>query len=209
MVLCVPLADVIHQINRFHAETDDDPQVVVSVFRPHLLDANEREELSNFVFTSLEHPCFDGDGDDLRTIPMRLLQRNVVAGLTGSQLTVGWGRDAWLNTNSSDRKICFLKDTVAVTKHREVRNDLFVLGWTVTPSVMDVTVRILSIGTMRPSVRTEAAKMNARFDHFLKDHKLSMRQRVNVVFFDCFTAKLAQQVKDITMESPDTDDSTV
>lgn len=209
MVLCVPLADVLAQINQFHAETSANPQVVIMVFRSYYLEQREELELERYVHHQLQHKCFEGDRNDLRNIPVHCLPRNIVAGLCNSRLSVEWGQDAWIDTYSADTKICFLRDTLSMTKHRELRNDLFVLGWTVTPSVVDVTMRVLSLGTLRPAVIVEAVKMNARFQPFLETYRHAMRQCVNVIFFDCFTSRLAQLVNELAQSSSMACDSTV
>lgn len=209
MVLCVSLADVLAHVNQFHAETDASPQVVIMVFRSCYLDQREELELEHYVHQQLQHKCFEGDRNDLRSTPVHRLPRNIVAGLYNSTLNVQWGQDAWIDTYSADRKICFLRDTLSETKHRELRNDLFVLGWTVTPGLFDVTMRVLSLGTLRPALVAEAVKMNARFQPFLKSYRRAMRQSVNVVFFDCFTSKLGQLVNELAQPSFTTNNSTV
>lgn len=210
MVLCVPLADVIQQINAFHDETASYRCVtVVTVFRSYLLDDAEEKQLADFVISQLNHPYFKGSNDQLRRVSLNELPRNVIAGLHGYRLDVPWGQDAWLDTYSADKKISFLRRTLATTKHRNLRDDLFILGWTVTPSVMDITFRVLSLGLLRPAVKTEAVKMNERFAEFFDLFRDSMQERVNVVFFDCFSAKHAQIVRTLNGASTDTDDSTV
>lgn len=210
MVLCVPLADVIKQINAFHDETAADRCVtVVTVFRAYLLDDTEEEQLADFVATELKHPRFEGSSDDLRRVSLNDLPRNVVAGLRDSRLDVAWGQDAWLDTYSAEKKIGFLRRTLGLTKHRNLRNDLFVLGWTVTPSVLDITFRVASLGLLRPAVKVEAVKMNEKFTAFFDAYRDTLQERVNVIFFDCFSAKHTQLVRSLNGAATDTDDSTV
>ncbi|CDF39551.1 unnamed protein product [Chondrus crispus] len=208
MVLCVPLADVIRQINQFHDETAAHTCVtVVTVFRAYLLDEEEERQLADYVLAELRHPYFRGSSDDLRTVPLSDLPRNVIAGLRGYRLDVAWGQDPWLDTNSADEKIAFLSRTLAATKPHPLRNNLFVLGWTVTPSVLDIAFRVLSLGTLSPGVKQEAVKMNRRFSPFLNDHTQHMSERVNVIFFDCFEAPHAEIVRSLNTFASDTDDS--
>lgn len=207
MVLCAPLQEILAQINEFHNETEGHHGcTVVSVFRSQLLTADEEDELAQFVAAQLQHPVYDGDRNELRDIPYICLPRNVVAGLKSCKLDVAWGRDAWIDTYSADKKIAFLRRTLAVTKHRGMRNDLFVLGWTVTPSVWDVTFRVLSLGSLRPAVIAEASKMNERFSEFLNAEGEELGLRANVVFFDCFSETHAQMIAKLNQQI-DTDDS--
>lgn len=207
MVLLVPLPDVIQQINQFHQQTAHNPVTIVTVFRPQQLQPDEEEELSSFVVSNLEHPFFQSDADVLRTTPVSSLPQNVIAGIQASVLPVSWGKDPWLDTYNSDKKIQFLSDTLQTATHRDVRNDLLVLGWTVTPQTADITWRVLSLGMLRPGVRTEAPKMNDRLPLFFKQHADALQQRTNVVFFDCFTSQHATLINTLNGAHSDTDDS--
>lgn len=188
MVLCVPLIHILHQINRFHHYTNS-AHTIVTVFRSQCLDHAEKIQLTHFVRQTLKHPIFDGHAAELRSIPISYLPPNVLAGLSDMPLPVAWGRDAWINTYSSDNKIAFLLSVLRSCKPRHQRDNLFVLGWTVTPSIWDVTFRVLSLGFCRPAVKTEATKMNARFESFFDSFRYALRERCNVIFFDCYTAK--------------------
>ncbi|CAN8074549.1 unnamed protein product [Agarophyton chilense] len=196
MVLCVPLVDILRQINCFHQHTDSAHTVII-VFRAQFLHPSEEIQLAHFVRHTLKHTIFDGCEAQLRKVPFSELPPNVIAGLCGMPLSVEWGRDAWIDTYSCDRKISFLQSVLQAYKSRFCRNDLFVLGWTVTPSVWDVTIRVLSLGYFRPSVKSEAANMNARFDEFMNANSLALRQRCNVIFFDCFSRKLGTMVNSL------------
>lgn len=208
MVLCVPLEEIIDQINQYHDQTTGPAATtVVTVFRSQLLEANEDEQLASFVRNRIKHSVFEGDRDDLRDVPYASLPRNVIAGLRGAKLNVDWGKDPWLDTYSADKKIAFLRETLVATKHRDLRNDLLVLGWTVTPSVWDITFRVISLGLLRPSVTEEAVKMNARFKDFYAKFRAELAQRTNVIFFDSFDGKLSRMVEQLNLEL-DTDDST-
>lgn len=203
MVLCVPLSHVIHQINEFHHENGLNKVTVVTVFRAYLLDESEHRALDAFTLSAFKHPVFDGHANELRTTPVRDLPHNLVAGLYSSILPVSWGQDAWLDTYSAYKKIPFLTKTLSATAHREMRDELFVLGWTVTPSVVDVTLRVLSLGFCRPAVKTEALKMNDRFAQFFQAYRDSIQERVNVVFFDCFDATHAVVVNSLNKHLDD------
>lgn len=209
MVLCVPLADIIQQINSFHHETAANPVTVVTVFRSQQLASDEEQQLSDFVYHHINHPVFEGDADRLRVTPLVQLPQNVIAGLCDSHLSVQWGRDPWLDTYSSDKKISFLHRILTSFDHKGLRNNLLVLGWTVTPQTSDITMRVLSFGLLRPGVTDEAAKMNARFRPFLKDSRDVLRERANVIFFDCFSSRLAAMVNTLNVTYSDTEDSAV
>ncbi|KAI0566094.1 PLC-like phosphodiesterase TIM beta/alpha-barrel [Gracilaria domingensis] len=196
MVLCVPLIDILQQINSFHHETDA-AHTVITVFRAQFLHPSEEIQLTQFVRQTLQHHVYEGTASQLRHVSLCDLPPNVVAGLRGMSLPVEWGRDAWIDTYSCDRKIAFIQSVLLAFESRYDRDDLFVLGWTVTPSVWDVTLRVLSFGYCRPSVKAEAANMNARFKTFANTYPLALQQRCNVIFFDCFSHKLGSMVNSL------------
>lgn len=197
MVLCVPLASVIDQINLFHNQCTT-PIPIITVFRPTSLLPSERAELSKFVYARARHPVFQGTALGLRQTPVSSLPPNVFAGLQDSQLDISWGRDPWLDTFSENKKITFLSKILKAARGCATRNDLLVLGWTVTPSVLDIILRAGSFGLLRDSVLGAASKMNSRFTQFIVDQGRQMRDRANVIFFDGFTKQLADDVISIS-----------
>lgn len=205
MVLCVPLLQIIDQLNAFHAAHPR--TTVVTVVRTYNLTLVEEAELAAVFLPALAQPVFRGDAAALRRTPLDDLPANVVAGLLGMPLPVEWGKDAWMDTYSADRKITFLHNVLRTVALRSSREELFVLGWTVTASVLDITVRVLSLGFCRPAVTAEAAKMNERFPLFFDQHRDTLQQKTNVIFFDCFTPKLAAMVNRLNAPMDDTDDS--
>lgn len=197
MVLCVPLAHVIDQINQFHRDTESTPVTVVSVFRDSSLTIEEQHQLTAFVYAQLQHPIFAGNADDLRRTPLSALPPNVVAGLPATSIDVAWGQDPWLDTYKAEEKIDFLQKTLTASAPRSPRNNLLVLGWTVTPHLYHIVMRVLTLGFVPPSVLTEAVKMNERFPNFLSKHDELLKTNANVIFFDAFTEQLAQSVQAI------------
>jgi hypothetical protein len=196
MAVCVPLEDVLHQVNTFHdlvaaatgdheAAADLFPIPVVSVIRPLDLDAAELEELALQVQSTLRGGIFSGSAKDLRLAALADLPRNVVAGLPSlSALPAEWGYDAFTDTYMAEVKIKFLLDYMAALKPRKTRDDISVIGWTVTPQLKDVVLRILTVGIRPRTLKSEALKVNARFPEFLKEHGQAVASVANVVFCD-------------------------
>ena len=212
LVLCVPLEQVISQINEFHQERDKifpergpDWAPVVIVVRTYFLDHDEELLLAEYIRHALQHPVYDACPHMLRRIPTAALPHNILAGVSGSRLPVDWGRDAWLDTYSAEKKIAFLEDTMEAAEVKEYRDSLFVLGWTVTPSVVDVTLSLLSGGWLRRAVRDEAQRVNARFPSFLKQNAEDIDSKCNVVFFDCFTEEHTRILRNFCKSAPQQD----
>lgn len=208
--LCVTLEEVIMQVNTFHAELrregvdgEGDGLVdvpVVLIFRHFSLSDDEVEELTRFVTKSLEGGIWEeGDGADLRVTPLGELPRNIVAGLqgVGGQLPTDFGHDAWLNTFRQEKKIRFLRDVLARTKSRECRDDFAVVGFTVTAHIADVVCRIVSVGLLRPSLKTEAIRMNSLLPCFVRGNEDALARVANVVFVDFLTPEIAQRIDGI------------
>lgn len=196
MVLCVPLSDVIDQLNAFH---DEQPETtpVISVFKHTALTPQEQVEVAKFVHERVKHRVYDGDATLLRQTPVSHLPHNVMAGLHGDSLDLSWGQDPWLDTFSANQKISFLTKLLEASPFRSARNNLLVLGWTVTPSVLDIVLRVASFGVLRPSVLGAATRMNNRFESFRSDQKHILCSSANVIFFDDFSKQLAAQVTSI------------
>lgn len=209
MVLCAPLSHILSQINQFHHYCIRNrspshrkqhhplylPHVpVVSVFRTAALSRAERRALAPFVRRQLAHPVFEGDARALRTAPLSSLPPNIVAGLEDGPLDLSWGTDVWVNTYVADTKISFLSKTLRASVPRLARDSLLILGWTVTPSAVDIVLRVLTRGIMRPSVLAAATRLNLRFHDFAKRHVEQLKLSTNVVFFDDFDLSLASEV---------------
>jgi hypothetical protein len=206
MAVCVPLEDILLQINSFHdlvaagdheATADQFPVPVVSVIRPLDLDAAEQEELALLVQSTLRGGIFSGSARDLRLATLADLPRNVVAGLPPlSALPAEWGYDAFTDTYMSDVKIKFLLDYMTPLKPRQTRDDISVIGWTVTPQLKDVVRRILTAGVRPRTLKSEALLMNARFPEFLKENGQIVASVANVVFCDFLDNTFANFVID-------------
>lgn len=203
MVLCTPLAIILDQINQFHEyilarKPSSQPLLphvpVVSVFRASALTEGEHRALAAFVRGRLKHSIYAGDARSLRTTPLRKLPCNIVAGLHASLLDLSWGTDVWVDTYVADTKISFLKKTLHASVPRLARNSLLILGWTVTPSAVDIVLRVLTRGILRPSVLASATRLNLRFHHFANTHSKQLKLSTNVVFFDAFSVQLASKV---------------
>jgi hypothetical protein len=206
MAICVPLDDVLDHINAFHATVAAEPRTakdrdefcdipVVACFRTFHLLEGERTRLAMHVRSRLRGGVFGGDAEELRTTPLRDLPRNIVAGLPElSGLPPRFGIDAWINTLKATTKIAFLVDYLRSLKPKTERNDLAVIGWTVTPHIMDVVCRIVTVGVARPSLRTEAAKINAVLPRFLTAQRRKLVQAANIVFLDFVTPELVAHI---------------
>lgn len=202
--LCMPLEVVLAEINRFHEEAASWPRLpageadlpVVSVFRTFLLSDDERTELGEYVRDALAGGLFAGAAEDLRAAPLEDLPRNIVAGLPALNplLPADWGTDAWLDTFSAPRKLRFLSGVVRGAKDRTARDALCVVGFTVTAHTMDVVARIVSGGVLRPSVKTQALKMNAVLPSFLCSHEEALARSANVIFADFVTPALIARI---------------
>lgn len=202
MVLCMPLSEILEQINQFHdyynrrrSALPSIPYVpVVSVFRWSALSSHECRLLAVFVHSKLKHDVFEGDANALRNTPLSSLPPNIVAGLDNTLLDLSWGTDVWVNTYVADTKISFLSKTIHASMPRFARDSLLILGWTVTPSAVDIVLRVLTRGILRPSVLAAAACLNSRFHDFAKRHVKQLKLSTNVVFFDAFSISLATEV---------------
>lgn len=205
MVLCVPLRDILQQINCFHDETSDKPLVIVTVFRPNFLTNDEQVELADVVRAELKHDIFHGTASDLRRLPITQLPPNIVAGLHDFPLDIAWGKDPWLDTYSTERKINFLSGLVRETELRNNRDNLLVVGWTITPGLMDIVCRVFSLGLIRSSVLSEAEKMNALAEQFIETEAHAIRTTTNVIFFDGFSKHFAHLVNSLNATPPSSD----
>lgn len=202
--LCVPLDEVLKHVNGFHAEVETWPRLprgvvdvpVVSVFRSFNLSEAERAELGRHVGRALVGGCFGGSAGDLRAAALGALPRNVVAGLpeVNADLPERWGHDAWLDTFSAPRKLRFLSGVVRGAKPRGARDDLCVVGFTVTAHTTDVVARIVSAGVLRPSLKAEALKMNDGLPGFLCSHEQALARAANVVFVDFVTPAMVERI---------------
>lgn len=213
MAVCVPLDNILQQINQFHREVfqlkrssriahdsssdsiDDCDVPVVSVFRTFMLTEAEKRDLANQVRQKLVDDIFYGSAEELRATPLRCLPRNIVAGLPQvASLPPKFGHDAWLDTYNAARKITFLSNYIRNVKPRDARDDLVVVGWTVTPHVSDVVMRVASLGILRPAIRSEARKINSVFPAFLHTHLWRLTSVANVVFCDFFDETFADHI---------------
>eukprot|EP00170_Pyropia_yezoensis_P007522 contig_30865_g7545 len=105
---CVPLADIISQINAFHDQSPKRAHVILAV-RHFRLSPAEASALAAQLNTELTHPLFRGDADALAVTPLDELPVNVVAGVAGvSKLSAGWAVDDWINTYCGERKLAGL-----------------------------------------------------------------------------------------------------
>lgn len=202
MVLCVPLDDVLRQLAAFHTNnvnTRDKP--VVLAVRTYELSEREVMALGKRIISKLgSDNVYIGDRDTLGTIPLDELPRFILAGIPPSRLAAEWGVDIWTDTYSSDKKIAFLEKSLHSSPPKCIntnRKGLLVLGWTVTPNVVDVVLRWFSFGILRRTVLEEAVDMNALFGGFIDDHRKEIADKVHVVFFDSFEESLAETIADI------------
>ncbi|GAB0493600.1 hypothetical protein MMPV_004885 [Pyropia vietnamensis] len=105
---CVPLADIISQINAFHDQSQSRAHVILAV-RHFRLSPAEVTALATQLNSQLAHPIFRGDADALAVTPLVDLAVNIVAGVAGvSKLGPGWAVDDWINTYCGERKIAGL-----------------------------------------------------------------------------------------------------
>lgn len=205
-VACVPLGDALADMAAFAAEAaaaapDGRPPTVVTVCR--LLgggwDKAACAALAGRVEGALGAAAiYGGDARALRRVPFDDLPAWVVAGVPGlGALPDGaaFGTDVWINTYSPEEKAAGLAAQVAGVAARAARDDLYVLGWTVTPQPRDIGLRLASAGWARPSLEREAERFNARFAAFAEEHGAALRERCNVVFFDFITPELAAAVR--------------
>lgn len=204
MVLCVPLADVVAQINEFElarANGTRDAPVVLAV-RAYALSTHEMAALGAFIVRELRGDVFVGDATALARMPVCRLPPFVLAGVPPSRLGAEWGTDVWTDTYCASTKIAFLNEALEAAKSKRSRDAarLLVLGWTVTPSAVDVALRFISWGVLRRTVMEEAADMNCLFDRFAESRAGVLRDKVNVVFFDCFSEREAALIKGVALE---------
>lgn len=199
MVLCVPLDEVLGQINAFAAEVGVTEVPVVLCVRTYELSMSERAALGRSIVKTLAGDTFLGDARSLARTPLKRLPPFVLAGVPPSTLPVSWGADVWLDTFTPSRKIPFLSDALESARHKLCRpaDSLLVLGWTITPSFVDVVLRIASYGSLRRTVIEEAEDMNCLFERYAAENATVIRERANVVFFDCFSEKEAALVRQI------------
>lgn len=105
---CVPLADILSQINAFHDQSPSRAHVILAV-RHFRLSPAEITTLAAQLNSQLAHPIFRGDADALAVTPLVDLAVNIVAGVVGvSKLGAGWAVDDWINTYCGERKIAGL-----------------------------------------------------------------------------------------------------
>jgi hypothetical protein len=204
--LCVPLEDVLAEVNAFHDELAAAPGPagshdvpVVSVWRTFMLSDDEQRELGEYVGRTLRGGCFGGAAEDLRVTPVAHLPRNIAAGLpeVNDLLPDAFGHDAWISTLSPCRKIRFLCDLLRKTKARTMRDDLCVVGFTVTAHTVDVVLRIVSVGVFRPALKTEALKMNAILPSFLCANDAALACVANCIFADFLTPEMVERIVDL------------
>lgn len=193
IVLCIPLIEILQQINRFHL-LNNKKDTVILVFRATLLSKEEEQQLSDYVTTNLQHDIYNKSADELRTTPLTNLPNNIVAGLPNYQLQLDWGEDAWIDTYDPVLKTDFLRKTLLSTPPRSHRNHLLVVGWTVTPSLLDIVLRVVSFGMARSPLLPQAVVFNSFFNRFLDRNRRQLLTTANVIFFDAFNADLARQV---------------
>ncbi len=211
MVLCVPLDEVVAQLNEFERDRPKprDAPVVLAV-RYYQLSANEAHALGKYLLNHLKGGVFVGDSMALARIPLRELPSFVLAGVAPSLLSTDWGADVWTDTYCSTRKIEFLEDALDGVKMKRSREPsaLFVLGWTVTPNAVDVALRFISWGVLRRTVMEEAVDMNCLFEQFVRGRGKDLREKANVVFFDCFSEREARLVAGIAKRLDESDKAT-
>lgn len=196
IVLCTPLQTVLDDINTFHSETTaaGNKTPIVMVFRNTLLSAAEEAALTQFICTRLWHDVYLGDAVRLRCTPVADLPHNIIAGLHGLKLGLDWGRDPWIDTYIATVKIEFLQNMLSSAMHRRLRNNLMVVGWTITPSIVDIVLRVVSFGTLRTPLLPKAVEFNAIFGSFCSSNFKALCSSANVIFFDAFTSDIANQV---------------
>jgi hypothetical protein len=148
------------------------------------------------VGATLVGGCFAGAAGDLRATPLAELPRNVVAGLpeVNPLLPERWGHDAWINTFSAAKKLRFLSQLVRGVKPRGLSDGLCVVGFTVTAHTMDVVLRIVSAGVLRPALKTEALRMNTLLPAFLRSHEQALARGANVIFADFVTPTMVAHI---------------
>lgn len=203
---CIPLEKFFDDINRFHRENgtargDKKVAPVVTVVRTFRLTQNDLENLRDEFKVCLEHDHFTECANALRTTPIDQLPPNVVVGVPGlCQLDDYrmFAADDWIDTYCPKTKLEGLRRQVCLlARPRFQRNNLYILGFTVTPHFWDVFTRIVTFGFLRPSVKDSASVMNQHFRAFLNEHRSFMKERVNVIFFDFFTKAQAAFVQEL------------
>lgn len=201
-VACVPLAEVLADMRAFTAECremDGAVPTVVTVVRlegPDW-DAESKEELDSRFFELGKEDLYQGSAKGLRDVDFEALPPHLVAGVPGiGEFGRGqeFGTDVWINTYSAQEKKAGLQTQLGQIAPRGERDDLYALGWTVTPQPTDIAKRILSLGFARPSLRTEAENFNSLFKVFAEENKEQIRKRCNVVMFDFITKELSDMV---------------
>lgn len=194
-VACVPLAEVLGDLRAFQGE---DTIVTVVRLEGPPWDMEATNALAARFFDSLGHDnIYQGSVAGLREVEYSALPAHVVAGVPGiGSFGKGqeFGTDVWINTYNADVKSAGLETQLKGIRVREERDDLCVLGWTVTPQPKDIVKRILTFGCARPSLETEAEKFNKRFKEFVAANGDEIRKKCNVVFFDFITSELSEAV---------------
>ncbi|KAK1864129.1 hypothetical protein I4F81_006679 [Pyropia yezoensis] len=181
---CVPLADIISQINAFHDQSPKRAHVILAV-RHFRLSPAEASALAAQLNTELTHPLFRGDADALAVTPLDELPVNVVAGVAGvSKLSAGWAVDDWINTYCGERKLAGLHGQLSSAVRQASAES----------SLSYIAMRIVSVGRVRPSLITEASRFNARLAPFLADHAPTVAAVVDVLFFDFFSPAIAAAI---------------
>jgi hypothetical protein len=185
-------------INPSPPSSESFPIPVVSVFRLFGLDDDETAELADHLRRRLRGGIFSGTAKDLRTTTLAELPGNVIAGVPGlAHLPAQFGFDQWKNTYDADLKRDFLLDYISSEVPRVSRDDLCVIGWTVTPQVTDVVLRLAGLTMFCRSLQLEAAKMNNRLPAFLKAHGQAVGSKANVIFCDFIDAAFANIIMDL------------
>eukprot|EP00184_Porphyridium_aerugineum_P007007 CAMPEP_0184694966 /NCGR_PEP_ID=MMETSP0313-20130426/2747_1 /TAXON_ID=2792 /ORGANISM="Porphyridium aerugineum, Strain SAG 1380-2" /LENGTH=298 /DNA_ID=CAMNT_0027153335 /DNA_START=241 /DNA_END=1134 /DNA_ORIENTATION=- len=147
-----PLAVEIKAIpgcNSSKLETPSYAQVptIISVIRPMNLSKEDIHELVDYLKSRLHYDIFDGSTEDLRKIPYNLLPPNLIVGVHGlGQIPKSqWATDDWIDTYSPTVKVPGLTAQVQAKKRRDERDDLYVVGFTITPQASDFAVKCATV----------------------------------------------------------------
>jgi len=153
---CVPLADVVAQINAFHARAATPTHVILAV-RYFRLSVAEAAALATQLNDTLTHPIFRGDAPMLAATPLIDLPVNIVAGVAGvSKLGPGWAVDDWINTYCGERKLAGLHRQLAAA----VAGAAAASSLSCAPAAA-VDERLACLDALPPSPRPAAAAVGA------------------------------------------------
>jgi hypothetical protein len=167
-VACVPLGEALAGMRTFADEVAANGEVAPVVSVARLLGQGWDKEghkalAARFVEALGRENIYDGNVAGLKSTPYAKLPAHVVAGVPGlsglNDIGEQFGSDVWINTYNLDEKTAGLEKQVREIKPRTERNNLYVLGWTVTPQPTDIAKRIVSFGICRPSLETEAKRV--------------------------------------------------